>query len=126
MLKSCSRCGRIHPFNYDCTVGKEWSKHSGKYDKLRNKAVWRRKREQIKADAFYLCEVCRDNRTETLGQLEVHHIEKLNERPELLLEDDNLICLCTEHHKQADRGELDKEYLRELARKRMKSSVESL
>ena len=36
------------------------------------------------------------------------------------LDNYNLICLCTDHHKQADQGKLDKEYLRKLARKREK------
>jgi hypothetical protein len=48
----------------------------------------------------------------------VHHIEKLRENVDGLLDDDNLICLCGKHHKQADKGLIDKEYLKELVKLR--------
>lgn len=48
----------------------------------------------------------------TYNGLEVHHIEKVRDRKDLLLDDDNLICLCVEHHKQADKGILSKEFLK--------------
>ena len=35
-----------------------------------------------------------------------------------LLDNSNLVCLCTKHHKEADKGLLSKTYLEELARKR--------
>jgi hypothetical protein len=54
----------------------------------------------------------------TYTGLEVHHIEKLRENVDGLLDDDNLICLCGKHHKQADKGLIDKEYLKELVKLR--------
>lgn len=66
-----------------------------------------------------MCEVCRDQGKVTTEGLEVHHIEKLREDPDGLIEDDNLICLCRKHHRMADDGELDKDYLRGLALRRM-------
>ncbi len=45
----------------------------------------------------------------------VHHIDSLAEAWEKRLDDDNLICLCSLHHEQADNGEIDKELLKKLA-----------
>ena len=115
-LVSCSKCGKMHPRGYKCNVGRTYKKTE--IDKLRNTSKWQRKREQIRDDSLNLCAVCLDQGIYTYEGLEVHHIEKLNESPEKLLEDYNLICLCTYHHKQADAGELSIEYLRELVKKR--------
>ena len=67
-----------------------------------------------------MCAVCRENHVYNYFDISVHHIEKVKDRPDLFLDDYNLICLCEEHHKQADRGEIDKEYLRKLAEAREK------
>lgn len=122
MLKACGWCGRMHDINTECP--KKPTQKGRKYgsktdaDKLRNTYRWRRKREQIKADAHYLCEVCADQGKITNKHLEVHHIIKLNANPDLLTDDDNLICLCVTHHKQADAGQIDAIYLKQLAKKR--------
>lgn len=116
MYKACSRCGRIHPASFICNKGKVYA--GGEERKLRNKYAWALKSQQIREDSQNLCAVCRDIGVYTYDNLEVHHIEKLAEHPEKLLDDDNLICLCVEHHKQADRGELDKDYLKKLAQGR--------
>lgn len=116
MLKACSRCGKIHPHGYVCTKGKKYS--GGEERKLRNTYQWYEKSKEIRDKANYLCEVCRDKGIYNLTDLEVHHITKLTEAPELLLENENLICLCIMHHKQADNGELDKDYLISLAKLR--------
>lgn len=115
-LKSCSRCGKIHPRGYNCSVRRKYV--STEERKLRSKHAWTKKAIQIKEDAQGLCEVCRDQGKYTYGDLEVHHIIKLKDNPTMLLEDENLICLCTMHHKMADDGELDADYLMGLARKR--------
>jgi len=65
-----------------------------------------------------LCEICKDRGVYVYEGLEVHHIVKVKENGEGLLDDRNLLCLCVECHKKADRGEIDTEYQRELARKR--------
>jgi 5-methylcytosine-specific restriction endonuclease McrA len=117
-LKSCSRCGRIHPRGFKCNVGRKYVRTEEK--RLRSQYSWTQKAKQIKEDAQGLCEVCRKQGILTYNNLEVHHITKLSEEPEGLLEDDNLICLCVRHHKEADNGEIDADYLREIARERMK------
>lgn len=118
-LKSCSRCGRIHPRGQKCNFGRIYEKTEER--KLRSSAAWTRKAKQIKEDANNLCEVCRDRGKLTYNGLEVHHITKLSDDPTGLLEDDNLVCLCVEHHKEADAGKIEKEYLQELARERGKN-----
>lgn len=118
MLKACSYCGRIHNIGETCPKKPTRHYHKTTTDHLRDTYKWQRKRNQIKADANYLCEVCKDKGIITSKHLEVHHIVKLNKAPDLLTDDDNLICLCVPHHKQADAGEIDAIYLKQLAKKR--------
>lgn len=117
-FKACSKCGKIHPYSYKCTVGVDSGRYKVSEDKLRSKYSWTKKSKQIREDAGNLCEVCRDKGIATYNNLEVHHIEKLRDNVDGLLDDDNLICLCVRHHKEADNGEIDKEYLRKLVKKR--------
>ena len=116
MFKACSRCGKVHDTKYKCRVGVK--KYSYKESVLRNTHDWHKKSEQIRADSRYLCAICEDKGIFNTNNLEVHHIIKLKDNPELLLEDSNLICLCRTHHKQADRGNFSVEYLQELVQKR--------
>lgn len=115
-LKSCSKCGKIHARGYQCNVGRIYNKTAD--DKLRSRYAWTKKAKQIKDDAMGLCEVCKAQGVYTYDGLEVHHIEKLRDNPNGLLEDDNLICLCVYHHKQADAGEIEADYLRKLVKVR--------
>lgn len=85
---------------------------------MRNTNDWHKKAEHIKKKANYLCEVCRDEGVYTYDNLEVHHIEKLRENINRLLDNYNLSCLCCRHHKLADKGMIDKEYLIRLAKER--------
>ena len=85
---------------------------------LRQTNKWHSKSLEIRERSHWLCAVCLDHKVITHESLEVHHIIKLRDNPELLLEDSNLICLCTKHHKQADEGEIDVDYLRMLAQMR--------
>ena len=113
MYKSCSRCGRIHPADFKCNKGKVY--RGGEERQLRSRFAWTKKSEEIREKAQYLCEVCRDQGKITYESLEVHHITPLREDSNLLLDNFNLVCLCIEHHKQADNSELDRDYLRKLA-----------
>lgn len=115
-LISCSRCGKMHPRGKKCYIGRNYK--ATDESKLRSSYVWTQKAKQIKEDAQGLCEVCRAEGCYTYKGLEVHHITKLKDNPDLLLDDDNLITLCVEHHKQADDGTLSADYLRELVRRR--------
>lgn len=120
-FRACSKCGKIHPYDYKCSVGVDNNRSKLAEDKLRSRYAWTKKSKQIREDAGNLCEVCKDQGRATYDGLEVHHIEKLRENVDGLLDDDNLICLCVRHHKEADNGEIDKEYLKELVKKRRKA-----
>lgn len=114
MYKSCSKCGKIHDSRFKCKVN-IIIKQDTDESKLRSTNRWTQKSLDIRAKANYLCEVCRKQGILTYDNLEVHHIEKLRNNKDRLLDDYNLICLCVEHHKQADAGELDSDYLKRLA-----------
>lgn len=115
-LKSCSKCGKIHPRGVKCTIKRTYTRTEE--NKLRSRYAWTLKAQQIKNDAMGLCEVCKAQGLYNYDNLEVHHITKLKDDPNGLLDDNNLVCLCVYHHKQADDGEIDADYLRELAKLR--------
>lgn len=123
MLVSCSKCGRMHPRGMKCPSYKRVYVKDD-IEKLRSSSAWTRKAKQIKDDALGICEVCRAEGRYTYDGLEVHHIEKIKDNPDGLLEDDNLICLCVEHHKAADRGEIDPNYLRKIAKGRVNNGTQ--
>ena len=104
------------PHKYDYKAPKEYKQTEER--KLRATYDWTQKAKQIKEDSQFLCAVCRDQGEITYSNLEVHHITKLKDDPDGLLDDDNLICLCAYHHHLADRGKLTKTYLLKLAKKR--------
>ena len=83
MLKACGWCGRMHDINAQCPKKPAKHYHKTSADHLRDTYKWQRKREQIKQDANYLCEVCKDKGKITNKWLEVHHIVKLNDNPDL-------------------------------------------
>lgn len=117
--KACSRCGKIHPSGYRCRAGaSSLNCMAGEERKTRSTKAWTNKSREVREKAQGLCEVCRDKGAYTYNGLEVHHICKLRDRPDLAFDNYNLVCLCQEHHKQADEGKIDKDYLMKLARKR--------
>ena len=118
MYKSCSRCGKIHDSNFKCNFGKVYIKDNE--HKLRSTNKWTQKSLEIRERANYLCEVCRDEGKITYEGLEVHHIDKIREDETKLLDNSNLVCLCTYHHKLADENAISKDYLRKLAMARDK------
>ncbi len=115
-LKACSICGKIHSTDIKCKRPIE--RADALAHSLRQKNKWHTKSLEIRDRSHWLCAVCKDQGIINHASIEVHHIEKLRDNPDALLDDDNLIALCIPHHKMADDGELDAEYLRELARKR--------
>lgn len=115
-MKACSKCGKIHPYNYECRTKRRYD--GGDERKLRSTYSWTKKSEEIRERANHLCEVCRDEGVYTYDGIEVHHITKVRDDKSLLLDNENLICLCKEHHMKADNGEISKEYLLKLAHHR--------
>lgn len=125
MYKSCSKCGKIHDINKKCYVGDNFRKKNTQANKFRRTIEWLNKSVEIREDSKYLCSVCLDGKHQlehtykyNHKQLEVHHITPLEEDVTRGLDNYNLICLCNAHHRLAERGKIDREYLFELAKKR--------
>ena len=119
MYKSCSRCGKMHPATYVCNANRLKREYADTEErKLRSTNKWTEKSKEIRERANYLCEVCRTKGVYTYNNLEVHHITKLSQDSGGLLDNENLICLCQEHHKEADKGTLSADVLREIAKRR--------
>lgn len=116
MYKSCSRCGKVHSTAYKCNYNR--FKKDTEARKLRNKNSWHIKSEEIRKKSNYLCTVCREEGRYNYKGLEVHHITPIEEDKDRVLDNYNLICLCQEHHKQAELNKIDRDYLYELARQR--------
>lgn len=69
----------------------------------------------------WLCRVCllnkEDNRDKyTSTGLSVHHIEPLREAYDRRLDDSNLITLCEACHESAEKGEIGRDILHQIAR----------
>lgn len=119
MLKACKYCGRIHARDFDCGRRPVRTKYvRSEAEQLRYTGAMNAKSRQIKERQAFLCPLCVAAGDLRPKQLETHHIRKLRLHPELALEDENLIALCLEHHELADRGVVEEEQLRELARAR--------
>ena len=116
MYKACSRCGKIHNTLDKCPKSRIYRpSYEGN---IRNTHSWHKKAEEIKRKSNYLCELCKQEHRYTYENLEVHHIDKLKDKPERLLDDYNLICLCERHHTDVENNDKIKNYLFELARQR--------
>lgn len=126
MWKSCGKCGKIHEYNKSCYAGDTFRKKNTKANKFRATAEWKNKAEEIKKDSTYLCSRCLDNNVYCFEQLEVHHIEPLEQNFARRLDNYNLICLCNACHREAEQGNISREYLFELAEKREKHSPLSI
>ena len=126
MLTSCSYCHRIHDKSFVCNAKRQaraliyqrYQKNSEE-SKLRNTSRWHNKSEQIRKDSRYLCSVCEDKGIYNYNELEVHHIVPIKEDKSKLLDDSNLICLCRLHHRLAEEGKIDRDYLLKLAKQRI-------
>lgn len=69
--------------------------------KFYNSRAWRNKRLEIIERDNRECQRCKELGKLTISEdniLEVHHIEHLKDRPDLALDDDNLITLCISCH----------------------------
>lgn len=120
MFKSCSICGGIHLFGSGrCQKNRYKIGYDGKprHDtghRLRQNSRLNKLVKTFKEDNKNLCALCLLDGVVSSKQIEVHHIEPLKNRPDLAYDYDNLICLCSAHHKLAERGVYSKDYLRKI------------
>ena len=115
MMKSCSRCGRIHDRNHKCYANsKNYYQHDAEIRKFRNSGVWKRKADEIKERDKYLCLICLKHNVFNHKDLSVHHIQPIAERQELRLENSNLITVCETHHKLCEVGKIPRAEQQEI------------
>lgn len=112
MLKSCSKCGRIHDMRHKCTASKR--PRSSKADTFRNTSEWQTARNIVRDLDLNMCVLCRSRGEVTTDLLGVHHIVPLEEDYSLRTDVDNLATLCTCCHEEAERGDVSRDFLREL------------
>lgn len=114
MLKSCKYCGRMHDINQPCPYAPRRKFKKTVQSEMRSTHKWQKKREEIKRRDLGMCQVCLDKGRLNYESLEAHHIVPIEEDGALAFEDGNIITLCAAHHKQAERGELSRKYLKSL------------
>ena len=116
MLKTCRHCGIVDE-NHICPHRKSRQKSGDRQsDRFRKTKMWTAKSIEIRQRDRYLCQVCLRNLYNTLDSLnyktvEVHHITPICEDYNRRLDNDNLISLCSYHHKMADKGQIPREEL---------------
>ena len=71
-------------------------------DPLYNTKAWQRMRASILARDNHICQYCLEDGTLTPATT-VHHIKFLDKYPELGMETDNLISVCTDCHARIHR-----------------------
>ena len=116
MYKTCKMCGVVD-IDHVCPHKRSRKKSGDRdSDRFRKTKQWTNKSLEIRQRDKFLCQVCLRNLYNTLDCLnfktvEVHHITSINEDYNRRLDNDNLISLCSYHHKMADKGQIPREEL---------------
>ena len=116
MKKTCKYCGVVdedHICKYKKSRQKSGSRQS---EQFRSTKLWTNKSREIRQRDKFLCQVCLKNLYNTLSFLnyktvEVHHITPIEEDYNRRLDNDNLISLCSMHHKMAEKGDIPRDIL---------------
>ena len=110
MLKSCSYCGRIHDRHTVCqqkaaAISRRQHKSNDKITRFRNSSIWKDcvRPQALKRDLNF-CRVCLADGYVNSDDIQVHHIVPMREDFSRRDDLDNLICLCSFHHEQAEAG----------------------
>ncbi|HFJ9456971.1 TPA: HNH endonuclease [Bacillus cereus] len=95
--KICGGCGKRVDFNATCSCKKRnaTNKKSGETDKLMKSYRWKQLRKRIIERDGCICQRCliKYNIIES-SELTVHHVLSRRNHPELMFDENNLICLC--------------------------------
>lgn len=110
----------VHPISTKPCKSSRITKRKTIANEIRKTHKWRIKSGQVRERDRYLCLVCLVNEYDTVQQynyqnLSVHHIIPLAEDPSKSLDDDNLITVCTYHHRLAESGKIPRQKLKRLA-----------
>ena len=125
MLKSCKYCGRVHDSSIECESAAKFKKMLAEKSrgtipkKLRGTYSWTQKSVHIRERDGNLCLCCKANligtdRTLNSQGLSVHHIVPLEEDKGGLLDDGNLITVCSAHHELCEDGTISRDTQRQL------------
>ena len=110
MMKSCSRCGKIHSHGHRCySNSKNYYQHSPEIRKFRNSTAWKNKAQEIKERDKYLCQICLKRNVLNFKELSVHHIQPVAENESLRLDNNNLITLCEKHHQECESEKISRQ-----------------
>lgn len=121
MMKSCSRCGRIHDINHRCYANsKNYYQHNPEIKKFRNSTAWKKKAQEIKERDKFLCQICLKHNIFNYKELSVHHIVPASESEALRLKNGNLITLCEKHHQECESGKISRQEQQALVDEIMK------
>lgn len=108
-LKTCTYCRKIHGKEINCTAKKGYYREKNSryekdkdYIKFIKSKKWHEKSQEIKLLDSYCCLMCKELGLISPKYLEVHHIIKFRNDSSLGLDNNNLITICVNHHKQAD------------------------
>lgn len=112
-LKTCTYCRKIHDDKKKCTAKKGYYREKySRYEKDKDYLTfiksrqWFNKSQEIKLLDSHCCLVCKSLGLISPTYLEVHHIVKFRNDSSLRLDNNNLITLCVNHHKQADNNNI--------------------
>lgn len=128
MKKTCPVCGRIvdRGHKHEAERIQRGRKYKDtKERRLRSTIQWQRKRNEIKR---------RDNGVDQVAingldgdpyimakNLQVHHIEPLEERPDLAFDDENLITVSPRTHELCESGAIPRQVLHDIAKRNNKA-----
>ena len=123
MLRSCSRCGRIHAPG-DCLAPRQSNSKRTREQRFRSTAAWQRLANHVRDRDDNLCQACLRETPAmyTTQGLSVHHIEKLQTNYDLRLDAANCITLCAYHHERAESGQIPQADLKAWAEESRRSS----
>lgn len=110
----CSKCRKKIPYGQRlckaCSLekGKENREHIKKYnqnlkesDDLLKTQAWKKTRNLI-IDRDKFCVLCSQRNTIETRNLQVHHIRKRVDAPELMYDPENLVTLCKKCHEEVE------------------------
>lgn len=107
ILKSCSRCGKMHELGHRCYANtNQYYKGNAEIRAFRNSGEWHAKTDEIRERDKQLCVICFNQNIFNYRNLSVHHITPLSEDWSKRLDNNNLITVCEEHHKACESGKI--------------------
>ena len=118
---TCKYCGVVER-GHKCPHKKSRQKSGDRRsDRFRKTKAWTQKSIEVRQRDRFLCQVCLRNLYNTMSffnykTVEVHHIVPIEEDFNQRLDNENLLSLCSYHHKMADKGQIPRKVLQDIVR----------